>query len=210
MPRLTYILAAVDSRLDLLGAVEDAIQQALSGEYLVKGYSSPEVFIASISEYPLHVPLLIIADREAHTPSVAEGVFVRANRIVPRARGILFTARDILWKDWEPVLFRSILCDIVDRTRPDALGVLAKTALRHLNAFKESLEFLLITDFADRMKTTPCFDVSAMYPDDGALSPQQMLIEMARGTEQGRGYLRNMVRARRRRQASGRAPSTIE
>ncbi len=188
--KLAFEVGVIDPRPEFVNPLEDALQEVLPGHFVV-GYRSSEQFLANVQTDPLHVPLLVIADSASRTPSVEEGLFARVKDLVPRCRKLLYSA-SMLERDR---LEERLLVDRAIRSSSaNALSSLIDAVRFEVRSFEESVEFDLIQTFLEAVRATPHPDKSSVDDGEGALSPRQILIEMARGTDRGRRYLRNIHR----------------
>jgi hypothetical protein len=187
---LTFEVGVVDSRLDFVNPVEDALQEALPDHFVV-GYRSSERFLANVQADPLHVPLLVVADSAARTPSVEDGLFARVKGLVPRCKKLLFSAS---MKERDRLEELLLVDRAIRNSSPNALRSLIDAVRFELRSSEENVEFDLIRTFLEAVRSTPYPDKSSVDDGEGALSPRQILIEMAKGTDRGRRYLRDIHR----------------
>jgi hypothetical protein len=188
--KLAFEVGVIDPRADFVNPLEDALQEALPGHFVV-GYRSSERFLADVQADPLHVPLLVIADSASRTPCVEEGLFARVRDLVPRCRKLLYST-SMLGRD--RLEARLLVDRAIRSSSTNALNSLIDAVRFEVRSFEESVEFDLIQTFLEAVRATPHPDKSSVDYGRGALSPRQILIEMARGTDRGRRYLRDIHR----------------
>lgn len=186
--RLRFTVAVVDEARDLGQLVESAFPSGIAGCPVI-AYAGVDSFMNSLERRPLNVPLIVVADSAAREPSVADGVFVRANRLVPHCRGIYLSSNPKL-EDCEAMMRRGVLQASFARGSPEAMEGLQESVDRRISEFRDQLEYHVLMRFASDLASTPLPDRSAIESYDDDLSPRSMLIEMARGTPLGKEYLK--------------------
>lgn len=186
-----YYVAVVDPDRDFARRLGNSLQLGLD-DYPVVAYESAESFVGAIQRRPLRVPLAVVADTAARTPTVDKGVFVRANRVVPRCRGIYYSTQPNL-EDMKHMLHLGVLKGWYARTDSGSVSKLREAVRCAIDEYRESVDYLIVQRFAENMASTPHPEECAVEGVDDALSPMSMLIEMLRGTELGKEYLRNLL-----------------
>jgi hypothetical protein len=86
--------AMVDDDRGFVNFVVGRAQERIGddSDWLVLGYANQQQLVDHIDGLePFEVPLLVIADHAARTPTVQEGVFARAKQLVPRCQTVLYS-----------------------------------------------------------------------------------------------------------------------
>jgi hypothetical protein len=177
----SFFVAVVDPAGEF-GRTVEATLKAGTPEALVVSYEHADQFLQAIQKAPLRVPLVVVADIAARTPSVREGIFSRTRQLVPRTRGVYFSTEPSI-EVCQEMLGLGLLGDIVRRDEESRLANLRQAVSRIFAGFELSLEYKLISRFAQRISTLP--DLS----DSDASMASQILAEMTRGTHVGLDYL---------------------
>ncbi|HUT95909.1 MAG TPA: hypothetical protein VMY37_41030 [Thermoguttaceae bacterium] len=185
-PELLFQANVVDPTRNRVESLEASLQKALPDRYVAAGYDSTNKLLDTLTSNPWRVPLVVVADSAARTPNVEEGVFARVKRLVPRCRSVFFSAS----MQERDTMDRLRLVDrVVGSTWENPLSALIDAVLDAIRSFEDTVEFALITQFAEKVRKAEHGDESVVDDGEGPLSPRRMLIEMARGTARGRRYL---------------------
>lgn len=177
----SFFVAVVDP-VGEFGRTVEATLQAGIPEPLVLGYKHADEFLCAIQEAPLRVPLVLVADIAARTPSVREGIFSRTRQLVPRTRGVYFSTEPLM-DVCQDMLRLGLLGDIVRRDEGNRPENLRQAVGRVFAEFELSLEYKLIGRIAQAISALP------ELSDSDALMASQILAEVARGTSAGLEYL---------------------
>ncbi len=199
---LAWFTAVVDVDEQSVNGLTNALRAGFNEhpdyeQYDVRGFTDAEQLLRHINEVArLSVPKVIVADSAARSPSVREGVFARLRDVVPRCWPVFYSGT----MDGRDEMDRlGIRYSAVRRDREDGIEELTKTILAEIRAFEESPDRGLIEEFLEGVRAAADPWESSLDDEEGDLSPMQMLIEVARQTEKGRGYIRDLVPWRRSR-----------
>jgi hypothetical protein len=186
-----FYVAVVDSDHDSARRLSNALQLGLK-DCMVVAYDSAEALLEAIQRRPFRIPIAVVADTAARTPSVEKGVFVLANNLIRRCRGIYYSTQPNE-KDISRMVQLRVLRDWFVKSDPDSIDKLRESACGAFRDYTESVDSLIIETFANSIATTPHPEECAVEGVDDSLSPVSMLTEMLRGTDLGKEYLRNLL-----------------
>jgi len=189
---LVFELSVVDHRREFFEPVETALQEvasSFSGGFLAASYPTATEYLSVLTSGLLRAPLVVVADNAARTPSVREGIFSAVKDLAPRCSMILFSAsmqsRDQMYE-------LGVVDRIVDSASQDAIARLCVVVKDAIRDFQQTVDSFLIREFRKTVCHAPHADECSVDDEEGALSPTRMLVEMARGTERGLSYLRDL------------------
>lgn len=187
--KVEYFIAVVDRTNEWLSTVETRLRRAIKDPCQVLGFTSTDQFMGLLDRFSLRVPLLAIADTDAVKPSPAEGLFARVRPVVGRCLCVYYSAdpRPEILQD----LSRISNFRLITRTRKDSIERLVEVIEQQVESIEGSTDQKLITMYEGYVSQTQTSDMSTV--DDEKLSPIAMLSEMARGSVDGRRYLRHMI-----------------
>jgi hypothetical protein len=205
---LVYSVAVIDKDLGFCNALDVSLGRLLRSDrdcgvlrddYRVRGYRSLEDFKEDLPRpgaLRVFMPMLMIADSAAREPTVQEGALAFATDWAPRCKKVYYS-----WtmEQFDELNARGFIDRRIDRKTGEAeafvlLAAFVRSQLRH---FEEGLDGLAITSFLEILKRTadpqePSVAWLGSDEEESDLSPLGMLIEMIRGTDLGRGYLRDL------------------
>jgi len=190
-PLLRYRIAVVDGDRDFVSLVSGELERRLQrSDWFVPAYTSADQLLQDVEKTdPLVVPVCLVADTAARSPSVENGVFALTKKLVPRCRTVYYSST----MDKQKELEHSLLVDrSIWRGERDAIAVLANVLRHEIAEFERSVEFKLLTAFSASVAADPEPEMSSGSEGGKNLSPMKMLIEMARRTEDGLMYLHRL------------------
>jgi len=172
-------------------ATESQLRQSLHGP-LVRSFPKTDVLLGSLSSFPEHVPLVVIADTAAVCPGPEEGAFAAVRKYVPRCKMVYYSAepdRNDLYRVLELGGVR-----LISRSGEQSMDRLREYIEDVFHEFQTSLDYRMIMRFQENMQSTPHPERSGIDGDeDNELAPVRILLEMARGTPKGLRYINHMV-----------------
>ena len=189
----SYTIAVVGPSAYFAKPIENNLQELIPN-YDVIGYDSPIRFLNAIEQYPLQVPLLVIADVWAREPKIEEGVFNKAHIKVPRIRGIYFSSQPLL-DDCRQMLHLDLLAGVVTKGSEGDMKQLGHLVRRVIKSFESSTDYRLINRLAEEMRQIPKPKNYLVDTGRDTLNLPQVLIELARKTPTGELILYNLLSA---------------
>lgn len=191
----SFIIAVVDPTAEFAKRAEFELRDSFDKydlDYDVIGYENASEFCRTLDKFPYRVPLVVVGDVAARTPSIEEGVLAVAHEKVPRSRGIYFThspsspeALGLARLPW--------VADIVARGGTDDMKRLAECIRKVIRDFEDSVECALTRRFAENVRQTSNPETRFVTVNGDKLSWPGALVEMARGTRLGNRVFRELL-----------------
>ena len=181
-PSISYYLSIVDPSNEFVDRIEERLTQTLKAtDFPVRGFRNTGKYISSLVKYPYQIPIIVIADLAAVTPSLEQGVFMQTKRLVPRAICIAYTTNTFR-PEWQRLKdLGAIKRDehIVNRVEDERESILERVVSDEVDGIKKSDEYRKLTHLYKQLDKAKKLD----------RSQENLLIEAAKGTDKAKCFL---------------------
>lgn len=182
---------AVVDRTNVWGPiVESILKCGIRSGLPVLAFGDTDVLLKWVEKSPLRMPVVAVADTDAVTPSVDEGVFAKLGKLSPRCKFVYFSSA-VAGDTFERLRKAVDGCECINRSEKDALDRLQRFIEKNAAAVTDKADWKLIRMYEEYV--AGCVDPDVSTTDDESLAPSMILREMLRDSELGRKYILNMI-----------------